>query len=177
LLEKEREKDPENHWLVTQLGVTFYEQRRYEDAVELFLASRQIVPDCPLTLWNLAGTLDSLGKRKEAIRIYNWLLQDKTSPEDDSCWESKEWAAALKADCVYRLGVCLEHLGKKQKAEQCYREYLNILLIGIQGTYSVDDVTKQIRRLHGNGKAGMERLLRKAVSATLQTAGARSRKR
>src|SRR5438094_233377 len=62
LLERERERNPEDHWLLTQLGVTFYEQQHHDQALPLFQASLQIVPDCPLTLWNLAGTLDAIGK-------------------------------------------------------------------------------------------------------------------
>src|SRR3990172_5505124 len=75
LLEKERERDPHNHLLLTQLGVTFYEQRRYEDALQLFQESRRIVADCPLTLWNLAGTLAALRRYAEALRIYVWLWE------------------------------------------------------------------------------------------------------
>ena len=52
LLENARENDPMNHWLLTQLGVTFYEQKKYMDALRLFLASQKIVEECPLTLWN-----------------------------------------------------------------------------------------------------------------------------
>ena len=177
LLEKQRAKEPDNHWVLTQLGVTFYEQRRYAEALELFLASLRIVPDCPLTLWNLAGALDALGKSAAAVPIYIWLLESKKAPEEDPCWESQEWADALKADCVYRLGVCFQHLGKKRKAEQCYRQYLDLLLAGVEGLYSVEDVTRKIRGLHGaNHHVGMKPELRKAVRSTLQALGIGPRK-
>ena len=55
LLEIEHEKDSEDHWVVTQLGVTFYEEKKYRDALQLFRKSLEIVNDCPLTRWNLAG--------------------------------------------------------------------------------------------------------------------------
>ena len=80
LLEAERKKKPEDHWVLTQLGVTFYEEKRYRDALELFKKSLAIVNDCPLTLWNLAGALDALGNHSQAKEIYIWLLQAKTSP-------------------------------------------------------------------------------------------------
>ncbi len=172
LLVREQDEAPTNHWVLTQLGVTFYEQRRYEEALPLFLASRKIVPDCPLTLWNLAGTLDALGKHANAMRIYTCLLQNNKSPEEDPCWESVEWADALKADCVYRLGVCFQHLGKKRKAELCYRQFLNLLSIGIDATYSIDDVKRQMRDLQGaGGTSGIESEVRKAVNAALQVSG------
>ena len=34
LLERERDKEPDNHWVLTQLGVTYYEQGRYDDEDE-----------------------------------------------------------------------------------------------------------------------------------------------
>jgi tetratricopeptide (TPR) repeat protein len=177
LLENERAADPENHWLLTQLGVTYYEQRRYEEALLLFLTSLKIVGDCPLTLWNLAGTLDALGKSSEAIEIFRWLLESKKSAEDDPCWESKEWTDALKADCVYRLGVCFQHLGKKRTAEHCFRQYVDLLLLGIDGLYSIEDAMRQIRTLHGAGKHnGVEGKRRAAVQATLQAAGGKPTK-
>ncbi|MCI0641954.1 MAG: tetratricopeptide repeat protein [Gemmataceae bacterium] len=168
LLEKARDKNPASHWVLTQLGVTYYEQRRYEEARQLFAASLELVDDCPLTLWHLAGALDALGKPARAKRILEWLLECNISPEQDPCWESKEWSDALKADCVYRLGLCFEKQGAKRKAEQCYRQYLNLLLLGIEGVYSTDEVARRIQRLHSsdrNGQAKME--LRKAVAATL----------
>ena len=150
LLEGKREEEPTNHWVLTQLGVTFYEERRYQEALQLFLASLEIVPDCPLTLWNVAGALDSLDRHGEAVPIYTWLLKTKTSPDKDPCWESKKWADALKTDCVYRLGLCFEHLGKREKAEHCYLQYVSLLATGSEGMYPVNDVLSRIRRLSSN---------------------------
>jgi tetratricopeptide (TPR) repeat protein len=177
LLERERQKDPHDHWLLTQLGVTFYEQKRYEESLQLFLASLRIVADCPLTLWHLAGTLDALGKHTDAWRIYTWLLESKRSPEEDPCWETQQWADSLKTDTVYRLGVCFQNLGKRKEAEDCYRQYLNLLLIGADGTYSIEEVTHRIRGLHGADEHGsMEEELRKAVTAALQASGSKPKK-
>jgi tetratricopeptide (TPR) repeat protein len=176
LLEDERDRAPDDHWVLTQLGVTYYEKRRYKKALQLFLASRKIVPDCPLTLWNLAGALDALGKAAKAIEIYAGLLKSNTTAKEDPCWESKEWTDALKADCVYRLGVCFQHLGRLRKAEQCYRQYLNLLLAGIEGSYSIEAVTSKIRGAHGNGKNGVTgRELQSAIAATLQATGSSRR--
>ena len=165
LLENEREKDPKNHWLLTQLGVTFYEQKKYGEALKLLWASLAIVDDCPLTLWNLAGTLDALKKHGKAAKIYSWLLQSQKSPEEDPCWESEQWADALKTDCLYRLGSCFQSLGKKRKAEDCYRRYLNLLLLGGGGTYSIEDVTGRIRSLNAGSKASLGAEFQKAVKS------------
>src|SRR5438067_6332455 len=84
LIEKALTKEPRSHWLLTQLGETYYEQRQYKKALKLLLQSRQILPDCPLTLWHLANTLDALGYHLGAIHLYTWLLRTKKTPEDDA---------------------------------------------------------------------------------------------
>lgn len=169
LLQRDLNEDPDNHWLLTQLGVSFYEERQYKKALKLLLKSQAIMPDCPLTLWNLAGALDALGKHAAAVRIYRGLLESKKTPEEDPCWESREWTDSLKADCVYRLGVSFEHLGKKRKAEQCYRQFLDLLLSGIKATYSSEDVLRRIKKLHANGKNGVAAgALRRAVREAVQ---------
>jgi len=152
LLEKERENDPSNHWVLTQLGVTLYEQKRYKQALELLLDSLKIVGDCPLTLWNLAGTLAALRKYDDAVGVYTWLLQSEKTPEDDPCWESRQWTDSLKADCVYRMGACFQNLGKKDQAGRWFREYLNLLAIGVDGLYSMEDVVQRIRSLQGSSR-------------------------
>ena len=172
LIQTELDKDPENHWMLTQLGVTLYEQRRYVEALQYFHAAERIVPDCPLTLWILAGTLDALGKHANAIRIYMLLLESNKTPAQDSCWESPEWADALKTDCVYRLGVCFQNLGKKRKAENCYRQFLKLISIGVESIYSIEDVKRQMRKLQGSGRSrGNGSEVRKAFRETIQAAG------
>jgi tetratricopeptide (TPR) repeat protein len=170
ILELERERDPQNHWVLTQLGVTFYEQFEYNHALKIFLASLNILNDCPLTLWNLAGTLDSLGKPDRAVEIYTWLLQSRITADEDPCWESKERTDALKADCVYRLGVCFRHLGKKPEAEHCFRQYVNLLLTGIDGTYSFEDVGVELRKIQRK-KATERTELQKRFLSTLEQFG------
>jgi tetratricopeptide (TPR) repeat protein len=173
-LRDELARDPENHWLLTQFGVTFYEQRRYRDALEPILAALEIVPDCPLALWNLAGTLGALGKPAEAVGIYTWLLRSDASAADDPCWESAAWADALKTDCVYRLGVCFQHLRRRASAAHCYRQYVNLLLDGMTGSYPIEDAARHIRDLDGKGPRARGREARKAIDSTLDDSGIRS---
>jgi len=99
-------------------------------------------------------------------------LGSKQTSANDPCWESKEWTDALKADCVYRLGVCFQKISKIEAAEDCFRRYINLLLSGIDGLYSMDDAMQQIRKLHDASRSnGAERELKKAVQETLQASG------
>jgi tetratricopeptide (TPR) repeat protein len=163
LIEKELEREPDNHWLLTQLGETYYEQRQYRRALGLFLKSLDIVPDCPLTLWHLAGTLDALGYTAGALRLYTWLLKSKRTAEDDPCWESAEWTDALKTDCVFRIGVCFQHLHRKDKAEQCFRQYIDLLLAGAAGSYPIEEAVRRVGELRRTRRHAVEDELRKAA--------------
>ncbi len=175
LLQEELVSQPENHWLLTQVGVTLYEQRKYRQALKWFHESLQVVADCPLTLWNLAGTLDALGKPAAAIPIYTWLLTSKKTTQDDFCWETEEWSQDLKTDCLYRLGLCFEHSGIADSAEHCYREYINLLLIGMNGSYPLEEAAQKVQKVnplspsrqHGKG-------LRAVINSALRDSGIRS---
>src|SRR5438132_700738 len=156
-LQQELTREPDNHWLMTQLGVTYYEQGRCQEALRQFRSSLAIVSDCPLTLWNLAGSLDALGRSDAAIAIYTWLLKSRQSPADDPCWESEKWTDALKTDCVYRLGACFQHRGRKETAEHCFRQYINLLLAGMIGSYPMEDAASRIRGLGGKSRGRVEK--------------------
>ena len=171
VIERELAADPDNHWLRTQLGVTHYEQRDYREALKHFAASLAVVPDCPLTLWNVAGTLDALGKSEEAVRVYVWLLRSNRSADDDPCWESEEWANGLKTDCVYRAAVCLKHLGNEEAAGNCFRQYISLLLDGMPGSYPVEDAAREVRGLNGTDKS---KAARAAFAATLRDPAVRA---
>lgn len=146
-IERELAGEPNNHWLLTQLGVTYYEQGQYKKALDGLLASHRVLPDCPLTLWNLAGTLDALGRAEIAAAIYIQLIESDSTPTADPCWEGRNWADGLKTDCVYRLGVCFQHMAKMDSAEYCLRRYVELILDGAPGTYSVDAAAKRLREL------------------------------
>jgi len=103
LLEKERVKKPNSHWVYTQLAVTFYEEKKYNDAMKLLLFSRKIKDDCPLTLWHLAGTFVALNQIEEAKDTYTAIITSTKTPKDDPCWESDEWTKSLKDDSAVRL--------------------------------------------------------------------------
>jgi hypothetical protein len=173
-IEEELKHHRDDHWLLTQLGVTYYEQGRYRESLTPFLDSLKIVPDCPLTLWNLAGALDALGKPEEALAIYTWLLRSKKSADDDPCWESEDWTDSLKTDCVYRVGACFQRLGRAESAGNCFRQYINLILAGMNGTYSIDDAARRIRDLHGKRQSGVGKELRAAIKSTLQDPGVQS---
>jgi len=171
VIERELQKEPNSHWLLTQLGETYYEQRQYKKALHLLLKSLDIVPDCPLTLWHLAGTLDALGDSSEALRLYAWILKSNRTPQDDPCWESKSWSDALKTDCVFRIAVCFRHLNHKDKAASCFQRYVVLLLAGAEGSYPIEAASRQIRELRRGTPRAVAAELRQAADWIVQASG------
>ncbi len=171
LIEKTLKREPRSHWLLTQLGETHYEQREYKKALEVLLRAWEVLSDCPLTLWHLAGTLDALGDHSEAIRLYTWLLRSTKTPEDDSCWESAEWTDALKTDCVFRMGLCFKHLNRNQLAAHCFRKYIDIFSLGCEGSYTLEDARKLLQESHQSNREAVEQEFQETANWALQTSG------
>jgi tetratricopeptide (TPR) repeat protein len=163
LIETELQKQPDSHWLLTQLAETSYEEKDYKHALSLLRRSRELLPDCPLTNWHLAGTLDALGYHAGAIRLYTWLLQNKKTPAEDPCWESVEWTDTLKTDCVFRIGLCFKHLDRKDLAAHCFLRYLDIFRMGLEGTYTIEDVNRQLDELKDEALEAARRELLQAA--------------
>ena len=171
LIETALRREPESHWLLTQLAETHYEEQEYEKALELLEQSKEIVPECPLTNWYLAGTLDALGRHTAALKIFTWILSSKKTAEDDPCWESAEWTDALKTDCVYSIGLCHRNAGNAPKAVQCFREYIRLLANGMPGSYPVDEAICQISALQPTSAASRAAELRKAAKSLRRDTG------
>lgn len=97
-------KEPNRHWLVTRLALTYYEQRDYETALAYSEKAMKLAPHCPLVLWDYGGVLDMLGRKREAIQVFRRLVRrGAQSLAYCECGEGIGKARALVADCLYRL--------------------------------------------------------------------------
>ena len=149
LIERELTKRPESHWLLTRLSTTYYEERDYSTALSSSLRAYKLAPNCPLVLWDLAGTLDALGNKRPAIDIYRRLLsRGVSSVANDECGEGEAWAKSLLADCHYRLAGCYEDLGMWQEAIANYEQHSKSLEEGVESIYSREDTESRLIRLH-----------------------------
>jgi tetratricopeptide (TPR) repeat protein len=66
---------PGSHWLLTRLGLTYYETFDYKRALTIGLQAYQLAPQCPLVLWDLAGSYDMLRRHKDVISLYRKLIR------------------------------------------------------------------------------------------------------
>ncbi len=113
------DEEPESHWLISKLSAVYYEERKYQKALEYARKAEAIAPECPLVSWDLAGALLATGKARSALRLYRIILQGGVA-KASSCpygeGEGPNWAVSLLIDSMFMAGVCLQRLGKKKDA-------------------------------------------------------------
>lgn len=139
---------PDDHWLLTRLGLTYYEQRRYKTALQYSEKALKLVPQCPLALWDHAGTLDMLGREAEAVKIYTKLIgRGVQRLANGQCGEGVRWARGLVADCWYRLAGCHDGLGDRPAAVRAIRKHLKLRTTGSKSTYSIKSARELLKTL------------------------------
>jgi tetratricopeptide (TPR) repeat protein len=58
---------PDDHWLLTRLGLTYYEQRRCRLALKYHLRALEKMPNCPLALWDYARGTRNVGSDRRSF--------------------------------------------------------------------------------------------------------------
>ena len=158
LLQKRLEKEPNDHWLLTRLGTTYYEERDYPKALDLSRRAIQLAPECPLVLWDMASTLEMLGDDRGALRAYRALFaRGPQKIADDECGEGMPWALSLLTDCLYSAASCLHRIGDRDAAVSCLRQHLELRALGSKSIYSRREVSKRFTEIAGSRLGLIER--------------------
>jgi len=148
LLQRALDKEPDSHWLITRLGLTYYEEYDYKRALALEQKAHKLAPRCPLVSWDLAGTLDMLGRHREAIAVYRRIVRRKiNSLAFGDCGEGLRWSRQLVADCWYRIARCSHKLGRNSEAIRCYKRHLEMRSGGIGSIYPIKDARQELQEL------------------------------
>lgn len=93
-------RSPTDHWLLTRMGLTYYEQQRYRQALAWERRALRLAPYCPLVMWDYAGTLDMLGRKKEALARFRRLLnRGEQRFAHGPRGERVQWARSLVLRC------------------------------------------------------------------------------
>jgi tetratricopeptide (TPR) repeat protein len=148
LIQDELVSAPTNHWLWTTLGLTYYEERQYEKALECSKRAVELQPDCALVLWDYAGTLEMCGREEAALAIWILLLDmDVEKVAYGECDEGMDWALQLLNDVHYRMGRYYEWKGKPEQARISYEKYVHNRRHGVGSIYSMKEVEKRLAAL------------------------------
>lgn len=134
-------KDPKNHWLLTRLSSTYYEERRYKTALTFSKKARRIAPNCPLVIWDYACSLDMLGREKSAINLWKKLVdRGERSIAFDECGEGLRWARSLINDCYFRIGESYYDIRSESLARSFIRKHLRGRKSGLPSLYEVKKI-------------------------------------
>lgn len=140
-------KHPLDHWLLSRVGTTYYEEMNYSKALQYSLKAVKISPNCPLVLWDYAGALDMLGREAEAIKIWkSFLKRGIESIAYDECGEGLTWARSLVNDCYYRIGNSYLKLGNKSLGKKHIKTHIdNRVQHKYKSIYGLRSVRKQLK--------------------------------
>jgi tetratricopeptide (TPR) repeat protein len=148
LIRTELKAKPRSHWLITRLGLTYYEEHAYSKSLSYTRKALELSPHCPLALWDHAGSLQMLGQHRTALRIYDRLVsRGIESIAYGDCGEGRAWARGLVADCLYRQASSKWELGRRKAAMEAYRTHLRMRGPGCRSIYSIETVRKEIAEL------------------------------
>ncbi len=157
-IERRLTKAPKDHWLVTRLGLTYYEEHRYEEALACHEEAIALAPTCPLVLWDYAGALQMLDRHREALDVYRKLI--RRGPKRiaaGQCGEGLAWANGLVADCYYRMMDSLDALGDKAGATAMLERHLDARGPGCRSIYPLGEVRKKGQSLRQARASRVER--------------------
>lgn len=137
---------PKDHWLMTRLAVTFYEQRKYDRALYWDSMALQEAPYCPLAVWGYACDLEMLGRYDEALSVFRWIVSwDEGYLAEGECGEGLRRARSLLTDCFYRIASIWEAKRQWKKSAAAFQIYLSRRMTGNGSIYRLREVKEQYK--------------------------------
>lgn len=148
LILKLMKDNQDDHWLLTRLSTTYYEQKDYNKALEYVQQAVTLSPSCPLVLWDYAGTLDMLERDDESIQIFKKLIRRGiTDIAYGECGEGIRYARSLVNDSRYRLGLIYAGKGEFALAKKSLNAYIKNRHNGFPSIYNLRDVKEDLKQI------------------------------
>jgi tetratricopeptide (TPR) repeat protein len=141
-------KSSDDHWLLTRLAMTYYEERRYSKALEITEKALGLAPSCPLVLWDYACSLDMTGNQEKAIAVWKGLLRRGLAGiAYGDHGEGIRWARSLLNDCRYRIALSYRKQGNLDAARRYLRRHIAERSRRTPSIYSSAEVKREAGRL------------------------------
>jgi tetratricopeptide (TPR) repeat protein len=130
------EAEPKNHWILTRLGNTYFQEGDNRLALAYVIKALRLQPECPLALWDYACVLDDLGKSRQAFEIFSRLVRKGVGRiRTDDCGEGIRWAKSLVNDSRYRAGFSAHSLKLAKSAKAYFVEHFKNRERGVFSLY------------------------------------------
>lgn len=148
LILRELKTDPNDHWYLTRLSGTYYEEHKYKKARQASDKAVKLAPHCPLVLWDRAGIMEMNGQPTPAVGIWKGLLKrGAKTVAFGPCGEGLGWAKYLLNDCRYRIANIYRRIDKAKLARMYYKAYMSHRDKRVPSIYSKRVVKKQFASL------------------------------
>jgi tetratricopeptide (TPR) repeat protein len=148
LIQEELIAAPTDHWLWMNLSLTYYEQKKYEKALQCAKLAVEFQPSCPLALWHYAGSLYMSSREDAALAIWTILLgMDLEEVAYGECAEGMDWALQLINDVHYRMGRYYQWKENPEQARVSFKKYLHNRAHGVGSIYDKQKVEKYLAEL------------------------------
>jgi tetratricopeptide (TPR) repeat protein len=153
-------KYPKSHWLMGCLSTALYEQKKYKASIKPAYDACQIAPNCPLSLWYYASSLDMYGRIKgdegsidTAIQVYKGMLSLGLSYLSyvKPCGEGLRWTKAVLNDCRYRLALVYWYRKDFKTAKRWAKLHLRMREQGVKSLYDKRHVQKELKEMEKQG--------------------------
>lgn len=150
LIKAELKSSPKDHWLLSRLALTFYEQRQYKRALFWDAKALHESPYCPMVIWGYAGALDMLGRHSQSLSLYRYLLSwGEKQLAYGECGEGIVDARSLLADCHYRIARIWQQNRQWKRAAAEYEKHLVARKKGHGSIYPIRDVKARYKEVLG----------------------------
>lgn len=137
-LQEELVYNPADHWLWLALSLTYYEQKKYEQALKCSEWAIHLKPACPLALWHYAGSLYMCGRGAAALAIWTSILSlevEEVAFGDHG--EGMDWALQLINDVQFRVARYYQSIGRDELAGGAFAKYVHNRQHGVGSIYDL----------------------------------------
>lgn len=147
-IERELRLAPNDHWLLTRLGTTYYEDGEYKRALRISQRAVRLAPKCPLVLWDYACSLDMVSRHQEAIALWKRLLRRGVKAVAyGEHGEGIRWSRSLLNDCRYRIALSYRKQGMLNISLRYLRRHIAERGQGTPSIYGLADAKRELARL------------------------------
>ena len=111
--------EPNNHWILTSISSTLYEERKYKQALKYSQKAYLLDEKCNLVLYDYANVLDMLGLELDAIKLWKSILNKGLfNIAKGHHGEGILKAKIMMNNCRFRIGSSYLDIGDKKNAKK-----------------------------------------------------------
>jgi len=141
-------KEPEDPLLWMELAETYYGENKYKLALRYYEKAYRLAPSSPLVLSDYAGTLDLMGREKEAIEIWKKLLRKgRNRIARGEHIAGMRDASCLLNQCRFRLALSHARLGSIASAIRYLKRHIANRARGLPSDCSLQDAKRMLKNL------------------------------